>query len=216
MIEEATRTLTKGLTVENGECVVRAKRIEAGRFRGESDLDIYLEAQRGAEHLLFIKTFSGRKPFLKQWAEFYGIRSSVVLGETTVRYFDSAIETEILSLFSESLAGGESLYVEYYNDEESRRQLEAGVPPAASRIGCRLLKLGFTWFKDWYFPEGFMEGGQKLQGEKPLNEEARQRHAASIRGELGTFLEKTADAAENEPHIARARDRAKRLLNSLK
>jgi hypothetical protein len=216
MIEEATRILTKGLTVDRGEYIVRAERIEAGRFSGESDLDIYLKAQLGQEHLLFIKTFAGRKPFLKQWAEFYGVRSSVVLGGTTVHYFDSALETKLLGLFSESLTGGESLYVEYYGDEESRRQLEAGVPPAASRIGYKLLNLGFTWFKDWYFPEGFMEGGQKLQGEKPLNDEARQRHAASIRGQLTSFLEKTADAADREPQITKARDRAEHLLRFLK
>ena len=215
MIEKATEILSRGLVVRQSEYVVRAKRITKGRFSEESDLDVYLESKRAEEHLMFIKTFVGRKPSLRQWAEFYGVRTSLILAGTTVHYFDSAIEKELLSLFSESLTAGESLYVEYYADDESRRQLEGGIPPAASRVGYRLLDLGFTWFKDWYFPEGFMEGGQKLQGEKPLNDEARRRHVTSIRRGLTSFLEETAGLAEGEYYLATARDRAKHLLSTL-
>ena len=48
-----------------------------------------------------------------------------------------------------------------------------GFPPALTRQGYRLLEYGFTWSKDWYFSEGGHEGGQKIQGEKPLHERAR-------------------------------------------
>ncbi|MHA1209321.1 MAG: DUF1122 family protein [Candidatus Freyarchaeota archaeon] len=49
-------------------------------------------------------------------------------------------------------------------------------PPS---LGYKLFQLGFTWFKDWYFAEGFWEGGVKLQGEK-TNEQNRNRQLEKI------------------------------------
>jgi hypothetical protein len=39
---------------------------------------------------------------------------------------------------------------------------------------------GCRWFKDWYFAEGWKEGGIKLQGEKPLNAEREKENTAKI------------------------------------
>ncbi len=51
-------------------------------------------------------------------------------------------------------------------------------------------KSGCTWFKDWYFAEGFWEGDVKLQGNKPLNEENRRKDLLETRKKLAEFLKK--------------------------
>lgn len=188
MLERAKEKVTNGIVIEN--FMVYAKRISKGRFREEVNLDIYLRGQKEEEHLLFIKVFHGRKPTYRPWVEFFGINSSVTLCGEVIDYFNSVFEDELLSLFSQFLGPAEDFYVEYYNDEETRRQLEVGVPPSVTRLGYKLFKLGFTWFKDWYFPEGFMEGGQKLQGEKPLDDAARNRQLEMIYSGLRVFLDK--------------------------
>ena len=60
------------------------------------------------------------------------------------------------------------------------KALELSVPPHLTRLGYLLLKNGFTWLKDWYFPEGFREGAPKLQGEKSLNKDVFMRHLVDI------------------------------------
>jgi hypothetical protein len=128
-------------------------------------------------------------------------------------YFDSNLENTILSFFSQLLEHGESIYVEYYNDTETKKQLEANIPPTISRLGYKLFTLGFTWFKDWYFPEGFMEGNMKLQGEKPLNNTLKIEQLRKIHKEIKTFLINTKD---NEWYIIKAKERAKILISSLR
>lgn len=65
-----------------------------------------------------------------------------------------------------------------------------GVPPHATPLGYLLWKSGARWFKDWYFPEGWMEGGEKLQGNKPLNEEYYRKRTRERALELTEFLTK--------------------------
>lgn len=89
------------------------------------------------------------------------------------------------------------------------------MPPPVSRLGYKLFKLGFTWFKDWYFAEGFWEGRQKLQGEKP-NDESRIRQFKQIYIEVEAFLEKEQSLGEHEWYAVRAVVRAKNIINQLK
>jgi hypothetical protein len=71
------------------------------------------------------------------------------------------------------------------------------VPPVLTRLGYRLFLLGFTWFKDWYFSSRGHEGGQKLQGEKPLDDSARRRHLDRIKSEAELFLQSTHDPGDD-------------------
>jgi len=186
MLGRAKREVVKGLAVEG--FTIYAKGVQKGRFEEEADLDIYVKKGKEEEHLLFVKVFEGRKPVYRAWVEVFGITEYVKLGGQVIHYFDSALEDRLLRLFSDALGPGEKIYVEYYNDEETRKQLELGVPLPATRLGYKLFSLGLTWFKDWYFPEGFMEGGQKLQAEKPLDDRARRRQLSTIRERLEVFV----------------------------
>lgn len=58
-----------------------------------------------------------------------------------------------------------------YQADDTERALRHWVPPAATPLGLALLQAGCRWFKDWYFPEGGREGGTKLQGALPLDEQ---------------------------------------------
>jgi hypothetical protein len=59
-----------------------------------------------------------------------------------------------------------------------------------------------------------MEGGRKLQGEKPLDGEARMRHLLSIRKELAAFVGQSPPTGENaiiSASVRRARELCKAL-----
>ena len=80
------------------------------------------------------------------------------------------LEEELFHILAELIPPGGHLSVFYGVHKVTARALLAGVPPAATPLGFLLWQSGFRWFKDWYFAEGWKEGGMKLQGEKPLNE----------------------------------------------
>jgi hypothetical protein len=206
----AVEELAKGFAV--GDFIVYAKRISRGRFIEEANLEIYLKQDIHETYLLWLKVFHGRKPYYSPWIEFFSINDDIIMGEERLSYFGSAFEENLLSLSSKSLEPGGRLFVEYYGDAETAYGLQSGVPPALTRLGFELFKHDFTWFKDWYFPEGFMEGGQKLQGEKPLNSEVRNRQLMNIRNEVNAFLEKIPDLREQNMYLRNAEERAKRIL----
>ena len=57
---------------------------------------------------------------------------------------------------------GDVLYLEYVGDKETLAQLQRGTPPGETRLGKLLEQCGFKIVKDWYFPEGGLEGGMLL------------------------------------------------------
>jgi hypothetical protein len=212
MLEDVVENLSKGIII-NGFKVYN-KKVSRGRFREEVNLDVYLKKDKHEDRLVDIKVFYGRPPFHTPWVELYDIKKNINLEGEIIEYFDSFLEDKLLTIFSQALKEGESIFVEYYDDEETRRQLETGLPPPISRLGYKLFELGFTWFKDWYFAEGFWEGGIKLQGEKP-NEESITRQLKVIYDNVKTFLEKEQSQGEHEWYVIRAVVRAKNILTKL-
>lgn len=212
MLENVVQKMVEGLSVEGFQ--VYCKKVSKGRFREEENLEIYVKSGGLESRLLDVKIFYGRPPYHTPWVEFFNIRTPTVLGGETLEFFDSPIEDELLTNFSQALGEGESIFVEYYEDEETRKQLGAGLPPPVSRLGYKLFMLGFTWFKDWYFAEGFWEGGQKLQGEKP-NRESKSRQLKSIYSEAKSFLEKQQRQEKHEWYQVRAVVRAKNIVSLL-
>jgi len=210
MLTKLKEELQKGIPL--GDYTIYAKKSASGRFPEEVDLQIYLRKQDEETHLLFIKLFGGRRPAYRPWVELFSIKDSLRLKEEVIDYFDSIFEDELLSLISRFLEPGGAIYVEYYHDEETRKQLELGVPPPVTRVGYRLLRLGFTWFKDWYFPEGFMEGGQKLQAEKAPNDEVRIRQLDTIHESLRLFVSHASDFEAPDVRLA-ALERARVVLD---
>jgi hypothetical protein len=118
-------------------------------------------------------------------------------------------EPAVLPEVARALGEGASLMVGYEGDD-TERALRRRVPPAATPLGLAMLQAGCRWFKDWYFPEGGREGGTKLQGTLPVNEDRRRRAEGELVAELRAFLQR-GDAAEAD--AARARE-ALALLES--
>jgi hypothetical protein len=76
-----------------------------------------------------------------------------------------------------------------------------------------LLENGFTWFKNWYFAEGFMEGSPKIQGEKPLDENHRMRLLQEVCGEVEDFLKTVGNSVQSKTrdYYTRAVERALKI-----
>jgi len=188
-----------------------------GRFREEANYELYLGPGAGAR-LLVVKCFAGRPPYYARWVEVFAVLPEVEVGGRRTPFAGSELEALLLGLLAERLRGGESLFIEYTYDAETSKLLRLGAPPAATRLGFLLFQLGFTWFKDWYFPEGFMEGGPKLQCEKPASEEARLRHLSRLKEEVAAFvpeLVRLSGDAKLGAEAARALDRAAAILRAL-
>jgi len=213
MLEKAVESLKTGIHVDRHTIYIY--KTFKGRFREEQDFEIHVRNNGAETHLLYAKVFHGRPPEYSPWVELYEINERIRLGGRTTSYFDSPFEESILKLFADSLAAGAKMFVEYYNDGETKAQLETGMPVVISRLGHKMFKLGFTWFKDWYYPEGYMEGNQKLQGEKPLNSNVRKRHALSISKELASFSQILARVDTTRIHLKRATARMREISKLL-
>jgi hypothetical protein len=87
----------------------------------------------------------------------------------------------------EAVGPGGSIMCAYERDE-TERALRRKVPPAATLLGLALLRAGCRWFKDWYYPEGGREGGTKLQGTRPLDDDRRRESERRLKSELEAFL----------------------------
>ncbi|RMH80665.1 MAG: DUF1122 domain-containing protein [Acidobacteria bacterium] len=125
-------------------------KVEGGRFVEEENITI----GRGGKKLLYIKAFYGRRPYWKEWVELFHIEPY---------FFNSEEEDTLYSILAKHFR---RLFVEYYEDSETLRELKLGKSPENTRIGSKLRGLGYNYFRDWYYPEGWMEGGYKLQAEK--------------------------------------------------
>jgi hypothetical protein len=146
--EELKRRLLEGIDLKQGR--LHLAKVSQGRFLEEENYTIHLNGER----LLFAKVFYGRKPYYKEWVELFNIEN---------RFFGTEAEDLLLELFSRCFR---RLFVEYYNDPQTTKELKSGIPPQETRLGKKLKSLGYTYFKDWYYPEGWMEGGYKLQAER--------------------------------------------------
>ncbi|SNZ14421.1 DUF1122 family protein [Hydrogenobacter hydrogenophilus] len=148
--ESFLNALTQGIKHE-GKRLYLSKR-EGGRFVEEENLTLEIDGKR----LMFAKVFYGRKPYWKEWIELFHIEPS---------FFSSPFEDKLYELISEHFG---RIFVEYYEDKQTSLELQRGVPPEETRLGKKLIEHGYKHLKNWYFPEGWMEGGYKLQGEKGL------------------------------------------------
>jgi hypothetical protein len=147
-----------------------------GRFREE----VLLEVLKGDRPLLKVLLFPGRS-YYRGWLEVFDISPAV----DREPFFGSELEDRILGILCKRT---DRIFVEYVGDRETVRDLSLGVPPPLSRLGFLIARRGFTWFKDWYFPEGLREGNPKIQAERPADPRRRDRHLELLRRDLGRFL----------------------------
>lgn len=97
---------------------------------------------------------------------------------------DEGIEGQFFLFIYYFLPPGSKLFVTYLRDKETREILYKGFHPADTPLGFSMLKAGFTWFKDWYYPEGGNEGAPKIQANKPLNKEEEKRQLRKLLDEV--------------------------------
>ena len=175
--------LKRGVTVS--DITVFSSEPKRGRFAEEINLELFARRESAKQRLLYMKIFLGRG-YYRNWIEVFGI-SAEIFG---VPFFKSEVKEFVLDSIA-PLTG--RLFFEYYEDKETTRQLSLGAPPALTDLGFSIAMRGFTYFKDWYFPEGLMEGGHKLQAEKPTSEERLKKHLRRLEEELKTFLKRCSD-----------------------
>ena len=173
-MRELIEKLKKGVEIEKGK-ILKAE-VKGGRFAQEFNLDLFLEGRL----LLHAKLFLGREHY-RDWIELFGLSKDI---------YGTELEEKILDLFSPHTG---RLFIEYFEDLKTADELKKGIPPALSRLGFELAKRGFTYVRDWYIPEGLMEGGHKLQGEKTESQEVQEKRFKELEKDLEEFLRKSGD-----------------------
>jgi len=164
--------------------------ISKGRFTEETNFELYLRTTDGETSVYPAvngQYFSGRGEFYKPWLEIY-YYNRVKFKSKVIDLSEGGLDEKLFNYLSDFLSPGSHIMVVYVNHEETKKGLARGIPAPATPIGYLLWRSGFTWFKDWYFSEGGLEGDVKLQGEKPTDNEKRRKDLLKIRGELVGFL----------------------------
>jgi hypothetical protein len=171
---------------------LRLADVRRGRFPEERDAVLYA----GEKWVARVKHFAGRRSArVAPWIE-----ASLNTGDG-----DAA---ELVAALADVLPPGGYLMLGY-GDDETERGLKRRFPPVVTPLGKALFDAGATWFKDWYYPEGGLEGGMKLQGNKPVSDAARAANLADIEREVEEWLARE----KSDDEIAeRARVRAADVL----
>jgi hypothetical protein len=150
-----------GLDLKLGEFEVLVKKVDNGRSVWEKNLTLVLKGKCSEDFLMFAKVFEGYS-YYRPWVELFSINPEP-LG---LRFFGSEIEREIYRRIYEFLPKLGRIFVEYYEDRETLYALRRGEEAERSRMGRVLFEVGFRNLRNWYYPEGLREGGQKISGEK--------------------------------------------------
>jgi len=186
----------------------------SGRSFREQRTTLILKDTHQRINIADVIFFSGIEPWYHPWIELtypYDLDKEIE-GKRFV-YFNSSIEKKILELFCKCLPPAGKLFVSYETDDETRKGLMMNIPPVITRLGYLLFIDGCTWFKDWYFPEGGLEGGQKLQGEKPFNKSDKKRHFKQIRHDVLKFYMTDIDDGSLSLYEKKAVERSKMILS---
>jgi len=192
---------------------ITGKNFEDGRIKDQKYFDLYLKINNEEKRLMKVSIYKGKKPYYQPWVEMFSIKDPIMFGREKFHYFGSKVEDELLDILTSNMEEGSRVFIEYQHDKTTMKQLSLGVPAPCSRLGYKLYNRGFTWFKDWYFPEGFHEGNQKLQAEKPIDQERRKNHLDNIKKQIAEFLSKQEDERENIEN--KVIERSKKILRDI-
>jgi len=208
---DALNMLLRGLRI--GNYVLRSSRSSVGRFIEERNYVIVLTYEGEDYELMNLKVFYGREPYYRPWIEVFNIRNTLTVGGRSINYFDSEIEDSVLDILAKAIKPGERLFIEYYNDYETSKALELGIPIPLSRLGYKLFLRGFRWFKDWYYPEGFVEGNPKIQAEKPINKDHEVKLLRDLREQVNSFMKTV--VVQNDEIVKKCLERARIILSHI-
>jgi len=195
MIEGPVEALYRGLTgVELDGYTLEPGDFKRGRTDREAYFNLFLSRNGLASRSPIVQGlyFAGRGDYIKAWIEFRYAPVAAFADGTAVDLEESGLAARLFSLLGTLVPPGGSMMVIYGAENhavsaETEKGLKRSFPPAATPLGYYLWKSGLRWFKDWYFSEGWLEGGMKLQATRPLNEEVRASREAQARKELSAF-----------------------------
>lgn len=215
--------LTKALNGKRlGDVALEVHDLRKGRTDRESYFNLYASreghlSRRPVVQGLF---FMGRGEHIKPWMEFRydPLASFPAGGELDLEV--AGLSGELLELLGSLVPPGGSLMVIYGAEphplaRETDNGLKRDFPPMVTPLGHYLWKAGFRWFKDWYFPEGWLEGAMKLQATRPLDENTRARREAEAKRALEEFIAGASGHGSPDPEKERALSRAEEILTSL-
>jgi hypothetical protein len=179
IIEEAGGETANPLYALQGRQVgahtLQVTAVQPGAFAGVFSFSLQVQ-----ERMVVSGLFYEGSRYIKPWLE---LEYSPTSGDERDPEGDA-----LFQLLAELIPPGGHISVAYLEHKITARALISGVPAPATPIGYLLWRCGCRWYKDWYFAEGWKEGGIKLQGEKPLTEERARKNTARIVAELTEFL----------------------------
>jgi hypothetical protein len=194
---------------------IKISNIVPGRFKEEINFDMFLiniNKQTSIDPVIKGKYFSGRGKFYRPWLELFYNNYIKFKKLSTIDLSNSIMEKKIFKYLSDLLPSGSHIMIVYQNHTETKDGLAKRIPPPVTPIGYLLWSVGCTWFKDWYFSEGLLEGELKLQGNKSLNIKDRKRNLIQIRNELNTFVN---SISSKESIYIKAKERSKNILKNI-
>ncbi|MEE9594121.1 MAG: DUF1122 family protein [Candidatus Hydrothermarchaeales archaeon] len=196
---------------EIGGFTIRISEPVPTRLRGAWRFNLRLKDEKGKTSAPIIegRYFEGRGKWIRPWLE-VEYRSTADFDGFDVE-LSMGSEIRLFEALSSILPPGGHIMVKYGEHRDTARALAINVPPPATPLGYLLWQAGFRWFKDWYFPEGWMEGSEKLQGNKPLDEEHAKKRAKEASIELKAFLKGKFNW--DDELLARCRKLAGEILN---
>ncbi len=189
-LEEVIQILIDGIRVE--DLLIWCDNRQKGRVKEEENFNLFIGRDKTTvyDQILSLKVFYGRKPYYLPWVELYLIKSPITIKNKSTPFFGSIFEEQLLQLFA-NCKNLLRIFIDYRNDRETLQELYTGVPIILTRMGFLLYQLGFTWFKDWYFAEGMKEGGIKLQAEKAISDDQRERHKKILQQEIQAYISRS-------------------------
>jgi hypothetical protein len=166
-----------------------------GRTERETYFNIYLRLADKSSIRPIIQGlyFMGRGDYIKAWVEFRYMPQAEFAGGGSVDLEKEGLTGGLFSILGKVVPPGGSMMVIYGAEAhplmvDTESGLKRSYPPAVTPLGYHLWNNGFRWFKDWYFPEGWMEGGMKLQATRPLTDDIRKQREGKALLDLDKFV----------------------------
>lgn len=205
-----------------GGLSLKVRDLRRGRTDREAYFNLYLARRDSLSRKPVVQGlfFMGRDEHIRPWMEFRYDPLLSFTGREDIDLEEEGLSGELFRLLGDLIPPGGSLMAIYGAEphrlaRETERGLKRGFPPMATPLGYHLWRAGFRWFKDWYFPEGWLEGAMKLQATRPLNEEVRVRRETEARLLLEKFVDREQRDGVRDPESRRALKRAEEILAEL-
>jgi len=130
-----------------------------------------------------------------------------IAGDRDGEALPMADQEAVFEHLGEALLPGSYVMLSCDGHPDSLRALTVDVPPPCTALGLLLWRAGARWYKVWYYPEGWREGHEKVQGNLPTDGDHRATRTRERLEEVDAFL--GSELADEHPACA---ERARRLL----